>query len=64
MEKKREGGVSIFSVGNFLSQSAKNFSRGIIQSVINLAYRKDLCFRGLYNDYSTKFFCITVPKFS
>ena len=30
LEKKREGGVSIFSIGNFLSQSAKNFRRGVI----------------------------------
>ena len=59
---KREGGVSKFSVENFLSQSAEKFRRGTLKCVINFGYRKILCFRGLCHDFPSKVFCLTVPK--
>ena len=39
---KKEGGVTIFSVDNFLSESAEKFRRGTLQSFINFGYRKSL----------------------
>ena len=45
---KREGGVSRFSVENFLSHSAENFRREILYCCINFGYRKSLEKRGEY----------------
>ena len=42
----RGGGVSRFSVENFLSHSAENFRRGILHCCINFGYRKSLDKRG------------------
>ena len=57
-----QGGVSIFSVENFLSSSAENFRMRTLYCVINFGYRKNLCFRGLCHDFLSKFFCPTVSK--
>ena len=54
--------LSRFSVEFFLSQNAENFRRGILQSVINFGYRKNLCVRVLCHDFPSNFFCLTVPK--
>ena len=63
---KREGGggVSIFSVENFLSHSAENFCEGILYCCINFGYRKNLDERGDYQDFLSKIFRVTVPKIS
>ena len=48
---------------NFLSHSAENFRRGILYCCINFGYRKSLDKRaGKYQDFSSKIFCLTVPK--
>ena len=60
---KRGGGVSRFSVKNFLSHSAKKFRRGTLQCVTNFGYRKILCFRELCHDFVSKFFCLSAEKF-
>ena len=62
----REGGVSRFSVENFLSHSAENFRRGILYCCNNFGYRKSLDERGggEYQDFPSKTFCLTVPKIS
>ena len=62
MDKK--GGVSKFSVGNFLSESAEKFRRGTLQSFIKFEYRKNLCFRGLCDDLLSKFFVSQCRKIS
>ena len=60
---KRGGGVSRFSVENFLSHSAENFRRGIFYCCIDFGYRKSLDKRGgEYQDFPSKIFCLTVPK--
>ena len=56
------GGLSKFSVENFLSHSAEKFRRANFQGVTNFAYRKSLRFRGLCHDFTAKKFCLTVPK--
>ena len=43
---KRGGGVSIFSVENFLPNRAYNFRRGILSCCINFEYRKSMDKRG------------------
>ena len=43
---KRGGGVSRFSVENFMSHSAENFRRGIVYCCIDFGYRKSLWIRG------------------
>ena len=58
------GGVSRFSVEKFLSHSAENFRRGILYCCNNFGYRKSLDKRGGYQDFPSKFFCLTVPKIS
>ena len=58
----QQGGVSRFSVENFLSHSAEKFRMCSVCSVINFGYRKNLCFRGLCHDFQSKIFCLTVPK--
>ena len=63
MKKKGEGRVSKFTVERFLSRSADKIRRGIVYSVNIFVYRKNLCFRGLYHDYQSKLFYITVPNF-
>ncbi len=40
------GGVSIFSVENFLPNRAYNFRRGILSCCINFGYRKSMDKRG------------------
>ena len=62
MDKK--GGVSKFSVENFLYQSAENFRRGNLQSFSNLEYRKNLRFRRLCHDFPSKTFVSECQKFS
>ena len=57
-----QGGVSRFSVKNFLSHSAENFRMCTVYCVINFGYRKNLCFRGLCHDFPSTNFCLTVPK--
>ena len=60
---KRGGGVSRFSVENFLSHSPESFRRGILYCCINFGYRKSLDKReGEYQDFLSKNFCLTVPK--
>ena len=61
---KMGGGVSRFSVESFLSHSAENYLRGILYCCINFGYRKSLDKRGgeKYQDFPSKFFCLTVPK--
>ena len=61
---KGGGEVSGFSVENFLSHSAENFRRGIVYCCIDFGYRKSLWIigEGEYQDFPSKFFCLTVPK--
>ena len=57
------GGPSRFSVENFLSHSAENFRRAILQCCINFGYRKTLDKKGGgHQDFPSKIFCLTVPK--
>ena len=56
------GEVSRFSFESFLSDGAENFRRGTLQCVIIFGCRTNLCFRGLCHDFSSNFFCLTVPK--
>ena len=46
MDKRGGGGVSRFSVENFLSHSAEIFRRGILYCCNNFGYRKSLDKRG------------------
>ena len=57
------GGVSRFSVEKILSQCRK-VRRGILYCCISFGYRKNLDKRGEYQDFPSKFFCLTVRKFS
>ena len=59
----KKGGVSKFSVDNFLSQSAEKFRRGTLWCVITFGYRKFLWIRGRgkYQDSPSKISCLTVP---
>ena len=61
MEKKGEGGVSIFSVEYFLSQSAEKFRRG---NLVCLRFRvsKKLMLQRVMSRFSVELFCLTVPK--
>ena len=60
---KRWGGVSRFSVGNFLSHSAKNFRRGESFSVSLISrIEKVWIRRGEYQDFPSKIFSLAVPK--
>ena len=60
---KRGGGVSRFSVGNFLSQSVEKFRRGSLYCCNNFRCRKNSDKSwGEYQDFSWKTFCLTVPK--
>ena len=62
MEKKGEGGVSKYSVEQNFSEIAETFRRGTLYSFISFGCRKDYCFRGLYHDFPTKIFRLTVPR--
>ena len=62
MDKRGVGGVSRFSVKNFLSHSAEKFRRRTIQCATDFGYRKILCFKKFCHDFVSKFFCLTVPK--
>ena len=68
MEKvwiREVGGVSRFSVEIFLSHSAENFRRGILYCCNNFGYRESLDKEGGgYQDFPSKFFCLTVPEIS
>ena len=58
------GGVSRFSVENFLSHSAEIFSTGILYCT-NFGYRRSLEKRGgEYQYFPSKSFCLTVRKLS
>ena len=61
---KREGGKPRFSVKNFLSHSAEEFRRETFQCVTTFGCRRSFDKRGgrQYQDYLSKFFCLTVPK--
>ena len=61
----RGGGVSRFSVENFLSHSAQKFRRGtLLISFRKFLVAKILWIRGgrEYQDFPSKNFCLTVPK--
>ena len=55
MEKKGEGGVSIFSVKNFCLKLSKSFV-GELLVCLFFGYRKKLCFRGFCHDFPSIFF--------
>ena len=57
-----EGGVSRVSVETFLSHSVETFRRGILYCCKNFGYRKSLDKMGGKHDFSSKNFCLTVPK--
>ena len=64
MDKRGGGSIKIFC-RKFLSHSAENFRRGIFYCCINFGYRKSLEKRGgEYQDFTSKIFCLTVPKIS
>ena len=60
----RGGGISRFSVKMFLSHSAETFRTGILYCCNNFGSQKNLDKRGgeEYQDFPSKFFCLTVPK--
>ena len=60
---KKEGGVTIFSVDNFSSESAEKFRRRTHQSFINFGYRKGLNERvgGSVKIFRLKFL-VSLPK--
>ena len=61
---KRGGGVSRFSVENFLSHSAENFRRGILYCCNNFGYRKSFDKGGGGSiTIFRRSFCLTVPKY-
>ena len=47
-----------------MSNSTEIFRRRIVYCCINFGYRKSLDKRGEYQDFPSKFFCLTVPKIS
>ncbi len=59
---KKEGEVSRFWLENLLSHGAKNILTGTLYHVTDFGYRKSLCLRGLFHDFSTNFFCLQVQK--
>ena len=61
-----KGGVSRLSVENFFTHSTENFRRVILYSCINFRLRKSLDKQGggEYQDFLSKFFCLTMPKIS
>ena len=58
------GGMSRFSVENFLSHSAEKFRKATLQGVTNFGYRKILCFRGLCHDFLSSIFVSQCIKIS
>ena len=60
---KRGGSIKIFR-RIFLSHSAEKFRRGTFWCFTSCGYRKSLDKRGggEYQDFQSKFFCLTVPK--
>ena len=60
---KRGGSFKIFRRNFFVSQCRK-FPQGILYCCFNFGYRKSLDKRGGggYQDFPSKFFCLTVPK--
>ena len=59
MENKGEGGVSIFSVKNFLSQIAEKFRRGTF-SLSFFRVSKKFMLQRVLSRFSIDFFCLTV----
>ena len=59
---EKRGGVSRFYVENFLSHSAEIFRRGVLYCCSNFGYQKSLDKKGGYQDFTSKSFCLTVPK--
>ena len=64
---KRGGGVSTFSVENFLSHSFEKFRRGTVMCFTNFLVSKKFMDRRVgggreYHDFLSKNFCLTVPK--
>ena len=59
MEKKGEGGVSIFSVKIFLSQIAEKFRRGTL-SLSFFRVSKKIMLQRVLSHFSIDFFCLTV----
>ena len=64
MDKRR--GVPKISVEIFLSHAAEDFRRGAFLRFKKFWYRKLLELKEEVgnHDFSSKFFCLTVPKFS
>ena len=58
----RKGGVSRFSVENFLSHSAEHFRRGILYCCSNFGYRKSLDKKGGSIKIFRRKFFVSVPK--
>ena len=59
---KREGGVSKFSIDNFLPLSTENFRRGIFYCCKIFGYRKSLDKAGSITIFRRSF-CLTVRKY-
>ncbi len=59
---KKGGSIKIFCRKFSLSHNAEKFRRLTLQCVINFGDRKNLCFRGLCQDFPSKIFCFTAPK--
>ena len=62
----REGGVSRFSVENFLSHSAEKIRKGTLKSFINFGYGNIFCSRGLCHDFRfsvENFLSLSAEKF-
>ena len=62
---KRGEGVSRFSVENFLSHSTKKFRWGTLRCIRKFPVAKKFMDNrggGEYQDFPSKFFCLTVPK--
>ena len=58
----RDGGITFFSVENFLSQCAKKFRGEPFDFSENFGNLKILCIRRRYHYFLFKFFCLTVAK--
>ena len=62
MEKKGGGGVSNFSVENFLSQIAEKFRRGTLESFFIFGYLKKTMLQMVMSRFSVEVFWPKVPK--
>ena len=59
--RRREGGVSGFSIEGFLSHSAENLSREFF-TVALISGTEKVWIRGGVSRFPVKIFCLTVPK--